>query len=116
LTKHCYKITSTAIATLALTSQGSTANKAVFTSKSVVQDITNPNNIVAVDGGATLQITATDGQPLSTVGNGTGDTVSIYVLNKDGGVWYADKLDASLKAVELPIVVCNPACGDIAIH
>jgi hypothetical protein len=35
------------------------------------------------------------------------------VLNKNGGVWFANKLDPNLRAVESPIV---GGSGDIAIH
>jgi len=41
------------------------------------------------------------------------DTISIYVLNKAGGVWFVNKLDATLKAVQVPL---NLGTGDIVVR
>lgn len=43
---------------------------------------------------------------------GLNDKISIYALKKNGGVWFANKLDATLKAVEVPIV---SGTGDILV-
>jgi hypothetical protein len=99
---HTYQFTSTAISTLAA---DNTKGTATFSSKATVQDITNPNAApISVDGGATLQITLTDGDKGKILNPGAADSISIYVLKKSGGVWYANQLDSSLNAVQQPIV------------
>jgi hypothetical protein len=40
------------------------------------------------------------------------DSISIYVLKKNGGVWFANKLDAVLGAGEVPLVLDG---GDIVV-
>jgi hypothetical protein len=40
------------------------------------------------------------------------DSISIYVLKKNGGVRFANKLDAVLRAVEVSLVVDG---GDIVV-
>jgi len=104
-----YKVTSTAIASLV---GNATKGTASFSSKANIQDITDPANVVSVDGNATLQVELRD----STKGAGTypsiGDSISIYLLNRQGGVWYANKLDASLRAQKTAVV---ETIGDIII-
>ena len=87
-----YKISSTAISVLAADAIKGAAS---FSSKATVQDITDPLNPIAVDGAATLQVEMKDAAT---------DTISIYVLNKAGGVWFVNKLDAMLKAVQAPVI------------
>ncbi len=94
-----YKISSTAISVLAADASRGTAS---FSSKATVQDITDPLNPIAIDGGATLQVEMKDAAT---------DTINIYVLNKAGGVWFVNKLDAMLKAVQVPVI----ATGDIVV-
>jgi hypothetical protein len=48
-----------------------------------------------------LQMELTDGAKGTGNNAGGGDKTSIYVLNKKGGVWYANKLDDSFKAVQV---------------
>jgi hypothetical protein len=112
---HCYKITSTAIASLTVNGTNSAATgKALFTSKCTVQDITNPNSLpISLDGSATLQVTATDGTPnLTPPYPGKDDYVSVYVIGKSGGVWFANKLNAKLQAVETPVIANS---GDVVV-
>ena len=104
---HTYRITSTAISVLAA---NTTMGTATFSSKCNIIDLTTGNG---VDSGVTMQITMTDGgKGIITNPLGLGDTVSLYILNKNGGVWFANKLDASLKAVESPVVL---GTGDLVV-
>jgi len=43
--------------------------------------------------------------------------VSIYILNKSGGVWFANQLDSDLKAVEQPLAQYpdNSYYGDVIV-
>jgi hypothetical protein len=57
---------------------------ATFNGKASIQDVTDPLNVIAVDGNAILQVTMTDkGEPGST------DTIGITVWNKAGGLWFS---------------------------
>src|SRR5262249_28728982 len=56
---------------------------ATFTGKASVQDITDPNNVISIDGNATLQMELYDNGPGST------DTIGITVLNKSGGLYFS---------------------------
>src|SRR5206468_62218 len=100
-TMRTYKITSTAVSGLGSNTQTGTAS---FSSKATVQDITNASSPISVDGGATMQINLLDGALGKGTNPGIGDLISIYVLNKSGGVWFANKLDSSLKAVAVPVI------------
>jgi hypothetical protein len=106
---HVYKLTSTAISVLAVKyppTGSSDPSTASFSAKCTVQDVTNPNaQPISIDGGATMQIELTDGTPPpNTINPGQGDKISIYVLKKNGGVWFVNSLDnATLKAVQQPI-------------
>ena len=57
----------------------------------------------------------TDGYKGLGTNPGVGDTISLYVLNKSGGVWFADKLDSSLRAVQVPVIVFPVVTGDIIV-
>jgi len=94
-----YKISSTAISVLAADAIKGAAS---FSSKATLQDITNPLNPIAIDGSATLQVEVKDAAT---------DTISIYVMNKAGGVWFVNKLDAMLKAIQVPAI----GTGDIVV-
>jgi hypothetical protein len=77
----------------ALISLGVNGSQANFTSKANIKDITDPLNPITVDGNATLQLWLTDnGEP------GSGDTIAIQVLNKDGGVWFTSNWDGTRTA------------------
>jgi hypothetical protein len=59
---------------------------ATFNGKASLQDITNPLQVISLDGNATLQVTLTDkGEP------GTGDSIGITVWNKAGGMWFSSR-------------------------
>jgi hypothetical protein len=86
---HIYLMKSTAISELTLPKPGQVS----FGSKATIQDITNPDRPISVDGGATLQITMTDD---------TVDRVGIVVQKKEGGVWFSSGWDGQ-KTVEKPL-------------
>jgi hypothetical protein len=70
---------------------------ATATGKASIQDVTNPNNPIPVDGNASFQLTMDDnGEP------GTGDTLGITVWNKSGGLWFSSKWNGT-KTVEQTI-------------
>jgi hypothetical protein len=108
-TMRTYTIKSTAISVLAADTIKGTAS---FSSKATLQDITNPANPISIDGGSTLQIEMTDGAKGAGTNPAVGDTISIYLLNKNGGVWFANKLDSLLRAVQVPVLVGS---GDIIV-
>jgi hypothetical protein len=89
---HTYQIKSTALTSLAvqpcLGASPESPCTAVFNAKAVIQDVTDPDNPVGVDGNATLQVTMTDyGEP------GSFDTLSITVWKRNGGLWFASHWD-----------------------
>ncbi|MFV8270088.1 HYR domain-containing protein, partial [Flavobacterium sp. GT2N3] len=64
--------------------------KAVFNGKANIQNITDPLNVISVDGNATLQVTMTDkGEP------GKNDDISIIVWDKNSNVWYSSNWDGT---------------------
>src|SRR5262249_54014558 len=89
---HTYMISSTSIAEFTLR-----PNKVSFGSKATIEDVTNPNSPITVDGGATLQMTVTDGSP---------DTAGVVLQKKDGGVWFSSGWDGT-KTVEKPLISGN---------
>ena len=80
---HYYQVKGNVMTSLAV--QPSTAGgTATFNGKASIQDITDPLNVIAVDGNATLQVEMTDnGEP------GSADMIGITVWNKSGGLWFA---------------------------
>ena len=80
---HLYKIKSNVLSSLAIQD-----NKATFTGKASIQDITDPLKIGDVAGNCILQFTLTDnGEP------GTADLISITVWKSDGGMWFTTNWD-----------------------
>ena len=78
---------------------------ATFNGKANIQDITDPNNPVSVDGNATLQVVMTDkGDP------GSNDSMAITVWNKSGGLWFASKWDGT-KTIEQTL-----GNGNLVVH
>ncbi len=76
-----------------------------FNGKASIQDITNPLNVISIDGNATLQVDMTDnGEP------GTLDTIGITVWNKSGGMWFSSNWNGT-KTVQQ-----NLAGGDLMVH
>jgi hypothetical protein len=66
---------------------------ATFNGKASIQDITDPANVLSIDGNATLQVTMTD------KGDTSGDTLGITVWNKAGGVWFSSNWNGT-KTIE----------------
>jgi hypothetical protein len=99
-TRHTYKIKSTSISLLAANTDqtaGDNYGRAQFSAKANVQELLPNGTLVSIDGGATMQITVKDGHPATLSTPGDGDLVSIYILNKSGGVWFANQLDSESK-------------------
>jgi hypothetical protein len=89
---HTYLIKSNSITEFTLPLPG----RVSFGSKATIQDISNPNSPINVDGGATLQMTMTNGSP---------DAVGIVVYKKSGGVWFSSSWDtATGKTLEKPLL------------
>jgi hypothetical protein len=79
--------------------------QATFNAKANIQDITNPQNPVTVEGNASLQLTMTDrGEP------GANDTLGITVWNKNGALWYASNWNGT-RTVEQVL-----GGGNLAVH
>jgi hypothetical protein len=97
---HVYQIKGTNLSSLGVT--GNTGN---LTSKANIQDVTDPNNPVSVDGNATLQLSMTDnGEP------GSSDTIGIQVINKQGGLWFSSNWNGT-STVEQVL-----AGGNLSVH
>ncbi|GAA4416224.1 hypothetical protein GCM10023187_47500 [Nibrella viscosa] len=84
---HVYQIKGNAMTSLT-TQPTAAGGKATFEGKANIQDITDPANVVSVDGNATLQVTMTDNGE-----SGTTDAIGITVWNKAGGLWFASTWD-----------------------
>jgi hypothetical protein len=63
---------------------GVSCSTATFTGKASIQDVTNPNSPVPVDGNASLQVTMTD------FGTNTKGTIGITVYGKSGAMWFSN--------------------------
>jgi hypothetical protein len=109
---HTYQIKGNSMTSLAVqvcTASGcpsaTSPSTATFNGKASIQDITDPNNPISIDGNATLQVTMHDyGSP------GSNDTVGITVWNKAGGVWYASNWNGT-STVEQKL-----GGGDLSVH
>ena len=78
---HTYQVKSTSITSM---SADPTTGNAQFVSKGVIQDITNQDAPVSVDGNATLKLEMVDkGEP------GSSDTIAITVYKKDNTLYYS---------------------------
>jgi len=82
---HTYKIKGNVLLSL-----GVFVKHANFTGKASIQDVTDPNNPISIDGNATLQMWMTDNSAL-----GISDTLGIQVLNKNGGLWFSSNWDGA---------------------
>ncbi|AHG88819.1 hypothetical protein J421_1282 [Gemmatirosa kalamazoonensis] len=99
-----YQIKANSMTSLA-TDAVNTPYTAQFAAKASIQDITDPTNVIAVDGNATLQVTLTDrGSP------GSNDSLGIAVFNKSGGLWFASNWNGT-KTVEQTI-----GGGDVVVR
>jgi hypothetical protein len=88
---HVYQVKGNALTSLTV---NAATGQAVFTGRASIQDVTDPNNTISVDGNATIQFVMTDlGEP------GSSDTIGITVWNKNGGLWFSSHWD-STKTIE----------------
>jgi predicted ThiF/HesA family dinucleotide-utilizing enzyme len=89
-----YQIKATSLTSLAANPLPNLTGTATFNAKANIQDITDPLNVISIDGGATLQVKLTDmGQP------GNADSIAITVWNRGGGLWFASNWDGT-KTIE----------------
>ncbi|HAV61409.1 MAG TPA: hypothetical protein DCY13_03485, partial [Verrucomicrobiales bacterium] len=84
-----------------MTSLSVSGSRATFNGRAGIQDITNPEAPVGIDGDATLQIKMTDfGEP------GSSDSIGVTVWNAEGGLWFASHWDG-IRTVEQTIAGGN---------
>jgi hypothetical protein len=97
-----YQIKGNAMTSLSV---NGTAKMAIFNGKANIQDITDPNNVIPIDGNATLQVTMTDnGEP------GSSDKIGITVWNKSGGLWFSSNWNGT-QTVEQTL-----SGGNLVVH
>ncbi|MEN4100897.1 MAG: hypothetical protein ROW52_13330, partial [Anaerolineaceae bacterium] len=88
--ERTYQVKSTVLNSLAVPACSQTPCVAVFNGRAVIQDITDPDLPVGVDGNATLQVVMTDyGEP------GSSDMIAFTVWNKQGGLWFSSRWDGT---------------------
>jgi hypothetical protein len=69
---------------------------ATFNGKANIQDVTNPNAPVSIDGNATLQVNLTDrGEP------GANDTIAFTVWNKNNALWFSSRWNGTTTLEQL---------------
>lgn len=103
-TLHVYQIKGNSMTSLA-TQPNSVGGTAVFNGKASIQDITDLNNSISVDGNASLQVNMSDnGEP------GTNDTIGVTVWNKTGGLWFSSNWTGT-KTVQQSL-----GGGDLVVH
>jgi uncharacterized repeat protein (TIGR01451 family) len=100
---HVYQIKTTAILSMGF---GPASNQAQYTARAVIQDITDPNNVISIAGNQTFQMTMTDN------GAGSSDTIGFTLWNPAGGLQLSSNWSASLgRTVEQPL-----AGGSLVVH
>jgi hypothetical protein len=98
---HIYKIKANNIQSLAVQPSAS-GGKATINAKASIQDVTNPLNVISVEGNASLQIKLSDwGNPGNQM-----DSIAITIWEKTGGLWYASNWTGTI-TVEQPIDAGN---------
>lgn len=104
--QHIYQIKSNKTNSLSVQSQG----KAVFNMQASIQDITDPDNPVSLEGNASLQIEITDnGEP------GKADMIGISLLSRNGGLWYSSNWNG-VKTVETTLSGGNLVVRGAAVN
>ena len=84
--QHCYQIKGNVLSSLAVGATVDGATPAVFTGKANLQDVSDPENPISVDGNFVLKVTMTDkGEP------GSSDMISITAFDKSGGIWFTSR-------------------------
>lgn len=85
---HVYQIKGNSMTSLSVQPVDESTATAVFYGKASIQDVTDPDNPISVDGNASLQVNMTDrGEP------GSSDDIGITVWDKNGGLWYSSNWD-----------------------
>ena len=83
---HNFQIKGNVLSSLTVGSTVAGATPAVFTGKASLQDVSDPENPVPVDGNFVLKVTMTDkGEP------GSSDMISITAFDKSGGIWFTSR-------------------------
>jgi hypothetical protein len=100
---RAYQIKGKSITSLAVKASVSPAT-ATFNGKASIQDITDPENPIPVDGNATLQVDITDTKNPKT------NAIGITVWNKNGGLWFASNWNGA-RTVQQTL-----GGGNLAIH
>jgi hypothetical protein len=78
-----YKIKGKAITSLSIDQ-----NRATFNGRASIEDVTDPDFPIEIDGNATLQVKMTDnGEP------GSADSLAVTIWNMTGGLWFASHWD-----------------------
>jgi hypothetical protein len=87
-TLHVYQIKSTAISSLSTWTDALGIRHATFVAKANVQDITNPNNVISIAGGLSLEMTVTDAGEPGAMRPGGADSVGFTLWN-GRTLWYS---------------------------
>jgi hypothetical protein len=75
--------------------------KATFTGSASIQDVTNPNSPISIEGGATIQLDMIDyGEPGSN-GPAGPDKMAITVWNKTNNLWYSSRWNSTASVLQL---------------
>jgi large repetitive protein len=89
---------------------GTAANPctATFNGKASIQDITDPNNVISVDGNATLQVDMTD--YATSNGQLPVDMIGVTVWSKSGGMWFSNNWTGTKTAQQ------SLGGGNLSVH
>jgi uncharacterized repeat protein (TIGR01451 family) len=104
--QHVYQIKANSMTSLATGTSSKGYPTATFTGKANISDITDPLNVISIDGNATLQVTMTD---VNGTG-GSGDTLGITLWDKSGGLWYSSNWSGTMTVQQAL------AGGDLVVH
>jgi hypothetical protein len=89
---HIYQVKGNRATYLNVVPKTSTAPAtAIFYGNAVIKDITDPSNIISMEGNASVIIAVTDvSEPGSSGINGTPDSIAITVKDKNGMLWFSN--------------------------
>jgi hypothetical protein len=108
--QHVYQVKGNSMTSLSTQGNGTSSSPglATFNGKANVQDITDPLNVISIDGNATLQVNMTDN------GDPAPDTIGITVWDKSGGMWFSSNWSGT-KTVQQ--AMADPTGGgNLVIH
>jgi hypothetical protein len=96
---HVFQIKGNAMTSLAINGDITGSHPyptAIFDGKASIQDVTDPLNVLSIDGNASLHVEMTDkGDP------GSSDMIAITVWDKDGGLWFASNWNGARTVEQL---------------